>query len=573
MFKSITHLLSSLKNNFKEFTPKSYTCIKEGYTKQIFLNDVFAGISVGIISVPLAMAFAIASGVTPERGLFTAIIAGFIIALLGGSRVQIGGPTGAFVIIIYAVVQRHGYDGLALATLIAGILIFLMGIFRFGSLLKFIPYPVITGFTAGIALTIFSSQIKDFFGLDTGPLPVEFIEKWSVYISSSHTWDPWAVVIGVITLGSIFSLRRLYPRLPFVVLTLFIVSFAVEVFDLPIETIGSKYGTIPNSLPLPSFPHFDYEKIIAVFPDAITIALLGAIESLLSAVIADGMLGTRHRSNTELLAQGLANIGSVAFGGIPATNAIARTAANIRFNARTPLSGMVHSITILLLMVFFAKYALMIPLPALGAVLMFIAWNMSEIENCIEISKGPLNETIVMVITFLLTILIDLTVAVQVGVVLAALIFMKRMTDATKGNISILFEESSSLDPNPHDAGLLFRKDIPDGVMIFEIEGPLFYGAADILNEAYARMEPRTKIFILRLNKSPLIDITGIQALKKFNARCQKHGVTLVISGANALTEKLLRRAVHTHGVPQQQILPNIGTALKFSKQLESVAP
>jgi SulP family sulfate permease len=564
----IAKQLKMMSSRYREFLPKTISCFQEGYSFKTFFSDLFAGVSVGIIALPLAMAFAIASGVAPERGLFTAIVAGFIISLLGGSRTQIAGPTGAFVVIIYAVVQRHGYDGLAVATLMAGIMIFLMGIARLGSLIKFIPYPVIIGFTAGIALSIFSSAVKDFLGLQTaGAVPVEFLDKWTLYYQTAHTWSPWAVAIGTVTLGAIFLLRWKYPRLPGVILTLVVVTAIAWVFGVPTETIGSKFGEIPNMLPAPSLPELTLDKIQAVFPDAITIALLGAIESLLSAVIADGMTGTRHRSNGELVAQGLGNLGSVIFGGIPATGAIARTAANIKLGAKTPVAGMIHSVTLLVLMILVAPCAALIPLPALAAVLFFIAWNMSELENCMEVAKGPFSETLVMLITFLLTVLIDLTVAVQVGVILAAVIFMKRMTDLTKGNITKYLEQEVG-ESEEKDSEFLYRSDVPREVTVFEIDGPLFYGAADILNEAYQRLDSTTKIFILRLHKCPLIDATGLQALKKFNQRCEQHGIKLLISGTKPEITKQMLKSHEAHGIPLKNFFPTISTALEYSKTL-----
>lgn len=335
--------------------------MKEGYSKKYFFNDLFAGISVGVIALPLALAFAIGSGVPPERGLFTAIVAGFLISFLGGSRVQIGGPTGAFVIIVYTIIQKHGYDGLAVATIIAGILMVLMGIARFGVFLKFIPFPVTTGFTTGIALVIFTSQIKDFFGLQIDKVPPEFLEKCTMFCLQAYTWNKWAFLVASSTLILIFVLRRYFPKIPGVIIAIIFATAISYFFSLPIETIQSKFGEIPRILPNPSFPSISYDLIKNVFPDAITIALLGAIESLLSAVVADGMTGNRHRSNCELVAQGLANIGSIIFGGIPATGAIARTSANIRMGAKTPVAGMIHAATLLLLMLLFAPLAAKIP--------------------------------------------------------------------------------------------------------------------------------------------------------------------------------------------------------------------
>lgn len=466
---------------FQDYIPKLFLCLKEGYNRKYFLNDLFAGISVGVIALPLAIAFAIGSGVPPERGLFTAIVAGFLISLLGGSRVQIGGPTGAFVIVVYTIIQKHGYDGLAVATIIAGILMILMGIARFGVYLKFIPFPVTTGFTTGIALVIFTSQIKDFFGLQIDNVPPQFLEKCAMFCLQAYTWNKWAFFVASSTLILIFILRRYCPKLPGAIIAVVLATVLGYIFDLPIETIQSKFGEIPRALPTPSFPTISYDLIKNVFPDAITIALLGSIESLLSAVVADGMSGHRHRSNCELVAQGLANIGSIIFGGIPATGAIARTSANIRMGAKTPIAGMIHAGTLLLLMVFLAPLAAKIPLCALSAVLIYVAWNMSELEQFIEILRSQKSEALILLITFLLTVLIDLSVAVQVGVILSAVIFVKKMTDNTSVEVCrILIDENDHETPELKDSEILFRKDIPEDVTVFEINGPFFYSVADL---------------------------------------------------------------------------------------------
>ena len=516
---------------YKDFIPKSILCFREGYSREYFYNDLFAGISVGVIALPLALAFAIASGVSPEKGLFTAIIAGFLISLFGGSRVQIGGPTGAFVVIVYAIIQKHGYDGLALATLIAAFMMILMGLARFGVLLKFIPYPVTTGFTTGIAFVIIFSQIKDFFGLEAEKVPPEFLDKCNLYCEIAHTWNVWALSVALCTTVLIFTLRHYRSRWPVVIIAIALTTAMTYFFSLPIETIESKFGEIPRILPTPSLPYFSYDLFKKVFPDAITIALLGSIESLLSAVVADGMIGTRHKSNGELIAQGLANIGSIIFGGIPATGAIARTSANIRMGAKTPMAGMIHAITLLLLMLFLAPLAGKIPLAALAGVLIFVAWNMSELPHFLEILKGHKGDAIILLITFFLTVLIDLTVAVQVGVVLAAMVFLKRMTDKTTVEIcqSLIKENNNEApDINDNDAEILLRKDIPSDVAVFEIRGPFFYSVADLLDEALLRLGYAPRIFILRINRTPLIDATGLHALKQFGLKCKKKASLLL---------------------------------------------
>ena len=408
------------------FIPKLIVCLKEGYSRKIFFHDLIAGITVGVVAIPLAMAFAIASGVSPDRGLFTAVVAGFFISLLGGSRVQIGGPTGAFVVILYGIVQKHGFEGLAIATLLAGILLILMGLFRFGGAIKFIPHPVITGFTSGIAVIIFSSQIKDLFGLNITKLPSEFIDKWLAIINNFSSLNLYATLIGGLSLLTLILMRRFAPKVPspiFIVIGSALASYA---YNMPLETIGSRFGELPHSLPYPSLPAISLEKIRVLLPDAITIAFLGAIEALLSAVVADGMAGSNHKSNMELVGQGIANIASVIFGGFAATGAIARTATNVKSGAKTPIAGIIHAITILLCMWFFAGLASHIPLAALASILVITAWNMSEIDKFIHILKHKHSDIGVLLITFFLTILVDLTTAVVVGVIISTLPLLKK---------------------------------------------------------------------------------------------------------------------------------------------------
>lgn len=549
---------------YKDFIPKSIICFREGYNRQQFLHDLFAGISVGVIALPLALAFAIGSGVPPERGLFTAIVAGFLTSLLGGSRVQIGGPTGAFVVIVYAIVQKYGYDGLAVATLMAGAMMILMGLARFGVLLKFIPFPVTVGFTTGIAVVIFSSQLRDFFGLQIENVPPKFLEKCSILCQFAHTFNAWAFLIAFSSLVLIFILRRFYPKLPGAIIAVTLATLATQIFQLPLTTIESKFGAIPNLLPTPSFPSFSYDLVKTIFPDAITIALLGAIESLLSAVVADGMTGHKHRSNCELMAQGWANIGSIIFGGIPATGAIARTTANIRLGAKTPVAGMIHAITLLFLMIFLAPVAGKIPLAALSAVLVFVAWNMSELPHFIEILKGPKGDAVVLVITFLLTVLIDLTVAVQIGVILSAFIFIKHMTDRTTVQVcKILVEENSNETPEIDDE----LTNIPTDVRVFEIRGPFFYSVADLLDEALIRLDKYPRVFILRLNKTSLIDATGIRAIKQFSRKCEIKGITFLISDVSKEQVKFLQDSGIEKSIGKERIFKNIDSALVFTNQ------
>lgn len=550
----------------KDFIPKSFICFREGYTKEYFFNDLFAGASVGVIALPLALAFAIASGVAPEKGLFTAIVAGFLISLLGGSRIQIGGPTGAFVVVVYAIIQKHGYDGLALATLIAAVMLMILGFARCGVILKFIPYPVTTGFTTGIALVIAFSQVKDFFGLDTGKMPPDFLEKCKIYCQFAHTWNWWALVIAVATLTLIFMLRRYLPKWPGAIVAIALATVTAYFFHLPVETIQSKFGDIPRVLPTPSLPHFSYDLFVRVFPDAITIALLGAIESLLSAVVADGMAGTRHRSNVELVAQGIGNIGSILFGGIPATGAIARTSANIKMGAKTPMAGMIHAVTLLLLMLFLAPLAGMIPLAALAGVLVFVAWNMSELPHFLEILKGQKGDAAILLITFLLTVLIDLAVAVQIGVILAAIVFLKRMTDKTTVQIcQSLVKAGEKEAPEINDGELLFRKDISDDVALFEINGPFFYSVADLLDEALLRLNPLPRVFLLRLHKTPLIDATGLKALKQFGVKCKNKNILFLISDLDHKKMELFKKSNIEKTIGKKHLFNDFSSALNYA--------
>lgn len=565
----MTQELARKKPFWSDFIPKSWICWKEGYTAEILQSDLLAGITVGLIALPLAMAFAIGSGISPERGLFTAIIAGFLISLLGGSRVQIGGPTGAFVVIVYSIVHRHGYEGLALATLIAGLMMLLFGFARAGVLLKFIPYPVTTGFTTGIALVIFSGQIKDLFGLEIKQVPADFIEKWKIFLEHASSCNPWALGLSVAVLVSIFWLRWYRPKIPGAIIAVIFATVIVSIFDLPIETIGKKFGGIPRTLPLPTLPSFSWDMVKAVFPDAITIALLGSIESLLSAVVADAMTGNKHRSNCELVAQGFANIGSVFFGGIPATGAIARTTANIKMGAKTPLAGMMHAIALMLLMIFCAPLAKMIPLSALGAILVYVAWNMSEMQHFTEILKGQKSDSIVLVITFLLTVLIDLSVAVQVGVILAAILFLYRMADTTTLEVcKILVEENAHESPELHDSDIIFRKDVPKDVLLFELQGPFFFGVSDLLNEELRQIVTPPKVFILRMRHVPAVDATGIYALKQFSEKCRQKGIVFLIAGLNPQIKKLFHKTSIVETVGSQHIFSNLNAALDFARHI-----
>lgn len=555
---------------WREFIPKSVVCFRDHYDLSTFRKDLIAGVTVGIVALPLAMAFAIASGVSPERGIFTAIIAGFLVSLLGGSRVQIGGPTGAFVVIIYEIIQRTGYDGLVLATLIAAFLLLLMALFRLGTLIKFIPYPLITGFTTGIALMIFSSQVKDFLGLQMGSVPADFLGKWHAYFQVLGSWNPTTFSVASGTLVVILLIRKYIPSLPWGVIAIVLSTLICWLFHLPVETIATRFGEIPRMLPAPSLPHFslDLNTIRSLIPDALTIALLAAIESLLSAVVADGMSGGRHKSNCELLAQGVANFFSPLFGGIPATGAIARTATNIKTGGKTPVAGMIHAITLFLIILFFAPIVSQIPLAALSAVLVMIAWNMSEIEHFKHLFKAPLGDIAILLTAFLLTVLVDLTVAVEVGMVLAAFFFMKRMSDrADVVAAATLSEEGIEEFPERKDPDAISKKQVPPGVEVYEINGPFFFGVADSLKDVLHNLERPPKVFILRMRKVHSLDATGMHAIKEFYFKCKKERTQLILSGVQGEIAETLRGYGLEALIGKEYIVPHIDKALTLARE------
>jgi SulP family sulfate permease len=550
----------------REFTPKSILYFRSGYNGAKFRKDLLAGITVGIIALPLAMAFAIASGVGPERGLFTAIIAGFLISALGGSRVQIGGPTGAFVVIVYDIIQRTGYEGLAISTMIAAIFLIIMGLFRLGTWIKYIPHSLTTGFTTGIAVLIFSSQIKDFFGLNMGPLPASFTAKWGAYFDAFPTLDLTTFALGAGTFGLILCIRRFIPVIPWGIAAIAGATLCAYFFHLPVETIQSKFGGLPRNLPIPSLPAFliPEGKLAEIFTDAVTIAFLGAIESLLSAVIADGMIGGRHKSNCELVGQGIANFASILFGGIPATGAIARTATNIKTGAQTPVSGMIHAVTVFFILLFFAPLVSRIPLTALAAILIMVSWNMSEISHFIRLFQAPFADTLVLLTAFLLTVFVDITVAISLGMVLACLLFMKRMSDSSKTvSLTHLFDESSGEFPERSDPDAISHKKVPRGVEVYEIQGPFFFGAADMLKDLMSDLKPLPKIFILRMRHVPLIDASGMHALKEFYEKCAKEKTILYLSGVHGQTEQDLKRFGLWKTIGEDRIFSNFDAALK----------
>jgi SulP family sulfate permease len=513
----------------KYFRPKLIDTLKT-YTRKQFTNDLFAGIIVGVVALPLAIAFAIASGVTPEKGLITAVVAGFIIAALGGSRVQIGGPTGAFIVIVYGIVQMYGVSGLIIATFMAGIMLIIMGFAKLGTIIKFIPHPLIIGFTSGIALIIFSSQVKDFLGLSMGAVPADFLEKWKAFFLHISTINVYATAIAVATILIILFWPKVSKKIPGSLIAILMTTAIVQFFHLPVETIGSRFGIISSSIPAPEIPLIDFATFKHLIQPAFTIAMLGAIESLLSAVVADGMISGNHRSNTELIAQGTANIFSSLFGGIPATGAIARTATNVKNGGRTPVAGIVHAITLLLILLVAGSLASLIPIANLAGILVIVAYNMSEWKNFRSILKGPKGDVLVLLITFFLTVLIDLTVAIEVGIVLAAFLFMRNMI-----KFSGVSTYTSEIEDEDFGYDLVEAKyEVPKGVSIFEITGPLFFGAAYKLKDAMKYIEQHPKVLIIRMRHVPLIDSTGIQSLQEVSKYLKKNRTKLILSEVNS---------------------------------------
>jgi len=514
------------------FIPKSITIIaREGYRLGDLRADSVAGITVAIVALPLAMAIAIASGTTPDKGLITAIIAGFLVSALGGSRFQIGGPTGAFIVVVYGVIAHFGYDGLVLATLMAGAMLIIAGLLRFGDWIKYIPEPVVTGFTAGIAVIIFTSQLRDAFGLTVTAVPAAFLAKAEAFWAVRETLALPAVAVTGGALTTILLLRRFAPKAPGFLLAVVGAAAVVAAFTIPVETIGSRFGGIASSLPTPSLPTVSWTRLYELLPSAFTIAFLAGVESLLSAMVADGMTGQRHRSNCELVAQGVANIGSSLFGGICATGAIARTATNIRAGGRTPIAGMIHALVILACVLGLGPLLAYVPLASLAAVLLMVAWNMSEHERFRYLLGGPIGDRVVLLTTFGLTVLVDLTVAIEVGVVLAAVIFMHRMTEtlAIEWGVTLLDPDRDDFSA-PERRAYVADRALPQGTGIFTLRGPLFFGAATHLNDAFDAAFPPPRVFILRFEQVPMVDASGVGALNRFLRRCETHGTTVFLA-------------------------------------------
>lgn len=546
------------------FVPKLVTVLREGYGWRDFRDDTVAGLTVAIVALPLAMALAIASGAAPEKGLYTAIIAGFLISALGGSRVQIGGPTAAFIPVVFVVIQRFGFGGLILCTLLAGLMLIGAGLLRLGTLMKYMPQPVITGFTAGIAVSIFSSQVKDALGLTMPTVPIDFLERWVAYAHYLPTARPAAVALTMGGLLVIMAIRRWQPTWPSFLMALILCTVVSVGFALPAETIGSRFGGLPSHLPMFHMPDIPFARTRELLPSSFTIAFLAGVESLLSAVVADGMIGARHRSNGELVAQGIANVGSALFGGLPATGAIARTATNIRAGGRSPVAGMIHAVFLLIFMLALAPLMKFVPLAALAAVLLVVAWNMSEIEQFRHTLSAPKGDGLVLLLTFGLTVFFDLTVAIEVGLVVSAFVFMFRMADAVEvsAGIKLLEENGDTADDTSQ------RAKLPPGVEVFQISGPLFFGAANRLDELLDQFQKQPKVFILRMRLVPIIDASGVHALKVLLERCRRHGIVLIISGLQSQPQRVVRQMAMYPREGELYFAEHYEAALALSRQL-----
>ena len=548
---------------------KLFSCLKT-YDKKTFMSDLMAGIIVGIVALPLAIAFGIASGVTPEKGIITAIVAGLVISLFGGSKVQIGGPTGAFIIIIYGIIQKYGFEGLTIATLMAGFFLVLFGLLRLGTIIKYIPYPIVVGFTSGIAVTIFTTQIKDLFGLTLPSNPSDFIEKWGVYLQNFNTIDPWCALIGVASVVVIAVTPRFSKKIPgslIAIILMTIVALLLKNFAgvLSIETIGDRFS-ISNELPAAQVPDMNWETIKSLVSPAITIAILGAIESLLSATVADGVIGDHHDSNTELVAQGLANIASPLFGGIPATGAIARTMTNINNGGKTPVAGIIHAVVLLLIFLFLMPLAKYIPMACLAGVLVVVSYGMCGWHSFLELMKNPKSDVTVLLITFFLTIIFDLTIAIEVGLIIACLLFMKRMSETT--DVKAITEEIDLNQDAEFSTGNLDHLIIPQGVEVYEINGPYFFGAGNKFEEIMASFGDRPKVRIIRMRKVPFVDSTGIHNLTNLCEMSKKEGIQIVLSGVREKVNGQLEHAGFYHLIGEENICSHINLALKRANEI-----
>ncbi len=537
------------------FSPKLFTLVKAGISKKQITSDAMAGVVVGIVALPLAIAFAVASGVSPEKGLITAVVAGFIISFLGGSRVQIGGPTGAFIVIVFGIIQQYGINGLLISTILAGIMLVIFGFLKLGSLLKYIPQPLIVGFTSGIALVIFSTQIKDALGLSIDHVPSEFMHKWAAFFTNMHSINFYAVTITLVTILLTVYSKKVFSKIPGSFIAIILMTLVVQLFDIPVTTIESFFGDIPNQISIET-PSFQLADIPGYIAPAITIALLGGIESLLSAVVADGMIGGKHRSNTELIAQGVANIVTPFFGGIPATGAIARTATNVKNGGRTPIAGIMHAITLLIIMLFFGQWAKMIPMSCLAGILIVVSYNMSEWRSFVSIFKAGYFDIIILLTTFILTVLVDLTIAIEVGVVLSALLFMKRMSDIADKKINNIVDTDIIED----------YSDIPGDITIYEISGPLFFGTAKTYARVIESIGLKHKIIIIRMRHVSFVDQTAIHNFKGSINTLKSKGVQIVLSGVNADVYKTFENNDIINKIEKENIFEGFSEAVTFAK-------
>ena len=556
--------------NIKGFQPKLFSTLKNGYDKQTLVQDLLAGVIVGIVALPLAIAFGIASGATPEAGILTAIVAGFIISFFGGSKVQIGGPTGAFIVIVYGIIQEYGMSGLCIATFMAGAFLILMGVLHLGTIIKYIPYHIVVGFTSGIALTIFATQIKDLFGLQIESVPAGFIDKWAVYFQHFDTVSWWSLLIGVGSILIIVFTPKISRKIPGSLVAIIIMTIVCLILRSAgvegIETIGDRFS-ISTELPQAEVPKISWENITRLAQPAMVIAMLGAIESLLSAAVADGVIGDRHDSNQELVAQGIANMVSPLIGGIPATGAIARTMTNINNGGRTPVAGIAHAIVLALIYLFLMPLVKFIPMACLAGILVVVSYNMSEWRSFKAILKNPKSDIIVLLVTFFLTVIFDLTVAIEVGVLIACLLCMKRMAETT--NVSVLSDE---IDPNADSdvQGNLDHLTIPEGVKVYEINGPYFFGIGNKFEEMMGDMGGRAKVRIIRMRKVPFIDSTGVHNLQNMCRMCSQMGVKVVLSGVNPKVMKVIEDAGMDDVVGKENICSHINIALQRAEEILS---
>ena len=545
----------------RKLEPKLLTILREGYRFEQFRGDLLGGLTVGVVAIPLAIALAIASGVKPEQGLYTAIFAGLTIAVLGGTRTQISGPTGAFIVIVYGIVQKYGYEGLAVATLIAGFILVFMGLMRMGAFLKFIPYPVTVGFTSGIALIIFSSQVSDFLGLRIEKVPADFVAKWIEYGQYIGTLNWYAVAVGAGSLLLIVGWSKLTHKIPGQLIAIVLATVVVQFFELPVETIATRFGGVPSTLPTPHLPAVSFEMIQQMFSPALTIAILCALESLLSAVVADGMMGTRHRSNMELIAQGAGNMVSVVFGGIPATGAIARTATNIKSGAKTPVSAIIHCVFLLFVLLFVGRWAALIPMTTLAAVLIVVAYNMSEWREFTHLFKSPRGDIAVLLITFFLTVFIELTVAIQVGVLLAGFLFLQKMSNET--HVDLITENLQEQDEN--NLRDISNLQIPNGVEVFEIYGSLFFGAVSQFKESIRVVADRPKVLILRMRNVLTIDASGLHILEELIRETKENGCVLIFSAVAPNVFKVMKKSGFVESVGKENFARDIYKALEIA--------